>query len=197
MKVMRKFVLTGVTASLLLAAGAAWAAPSADEMKRMGIFLSNFTEVGFFDIDAKTIGSDELVLFGIWHNEINNKKLIGNCKVKGCEWGRLTVSGQAVAASVQRYFDKELKHHSVDRTSFKCHYDGKAYHFGPTPMGTIYYAEVQKVSYEGNDTLRMTGELYNLKNKKERPAAFTALAKPHKWNKKETWAILSLKTDWR
>ena len=33
MKVMRKFVFTGVTALLLLAAGAAWAAPSADEMK--------------------------------------------------------------------------------------------------------------------------------------------------------------------
>ena len=198
MSLKRKFVVIGVLAlTLALTAGAAWAAPSKKELDRMGIFLSNFTEVGLFDIDAKTIDPDELVRFGIWHNYINNKKLIGRCKDKNCEWGESTVSAQSVAASVQKYFDMKLKHHSVDNSDVRAHYDGKLYHFGAADGGVIYYAEVQEVDYEGNNTLRMTGEIYNLRDKKERPATFTALAKPHKWNKKDTWAILSMTTEWR
>ena len=33
-------------------------------------------------------------------------------------------------------------------------------------------------------------------NKKERPAKFQAVAKPYRWNGKDTWAILSLETEW-
>ena len=42
----------------------------------------------------------------------------------------------------------------------------------------------------------MSGELYNIKNKKDRPATFTATAKPHVWDDKDTWAILSLSVEW-
>ena len=181
----------------VLAAGAALAAPSREEMKRMGIFISNFTEVGLFNIDIRSIESDELIHFGIWHNYINNRKsTIKKCMDRRCEYGDLTVSGSSVAASIRRYFDRGIKHHSVDGSDFSTFYDGKLYHFAAADGGVVYYADVQEVTYEGNNTLRMSGEIYNLKNKSERPATFTALAKPHKWNNKDTWAILSLRTAW-
>ena len=200
---MRKFVCVCV-AVMALTAGAAGAAqskgsgPSAEEMKKMGIFLSNFTEVGLYDIDVKEVTPEQLIHFGIWHNYINNKKsTIKRCKDKDCEWGESTVPAKSVAASVRRYFDLKLKHQDAEDPDFKAHYDGSLYHFAAADGGVIYYADVQKVSYAGDNTLRMTGELYDLHNKKDRPATFTALAKPHKWNDKNTWAILSLSTEWK
>ena len=66
---MRKFVFG--KALLVLAAGL-WAgqdaaeaaakaakAPSAQELKLMSTFLSNFTELGFYDFDVKKSGDDE------------------------------------------------------------------------------------------------------------------------------------------
>ena len=54
------FVLT-VSASSLFAASDA-------ELKKMGVFLSNFTELGLYDLDESDRYADELIYFGIWHN---------------------------------------------------------------------------------------------------------------------------------
>ena len=77
----------------------------------------------------------------------------------------------------------------------RCHFDGKLYHFEKAEGETVYYADVQQASREGK-VVNMSGELYNVENKKERPAKFQAVAKPYKWNGKDTWAILSLETEW-
>ncbi|MBQ7151613.1 MAG: hypothetical protein IJR94_05085 [Synergistaceae bacterium] len=190
------------------------AAKKSDDRKRMGIFISNFTEIGLMNFDLENKISDdgvlhlgdpdnmhELIRFGIAHNIINNKKLIGKCKRKGCEFGPDTLSKEAVASSVKKYFDLPVKHKSIkdpnDYPPFT-DFDGKLYHFDKSEWGTdtVYYADVQRVE-QNEKILTMSGELYDFNNPSDRPATFTAQAKPYTWNKKDTWAILSLNVEWK
>ena len=215
----RIFLIALLIFVMIFSAGAAKKSSSSnlnpDEIKRMGIFLSNFTEVGLFkfnlengdDEDMLYFGDsnnmDELICFGIGHNIINNKKLIGKCTRKNCEYGSEIISAKAVADSVRKYFDLPVKHQSIidgetrDYPPF-VEYDGKSYHFNKNDWltDTTYYADVQEV--EKNDgIITMKGELYDINDKSERPATFTATAKPYNWNKKDTWSILSLNVEWR
>lgn len=212
-----KKILLILFAAIFAFNGAAFAATNAKELNRMGIFISNFTEVGMFDFDLEKDGDDaaihlgdpenfgELIYFGIIHNYINNPKTtIKKCRDKDCPYGDLTVSGKSVAASVKRYFDLDIKPRSDLNRSPALYYDKNGlYHFAaPKNQGTddapIYYADVKNVKRSPNGKIIiMTGDIYNLNNKKDRPATFTATAKPYKWNGKNTWAVLSLTTDWR
>ena len=44
------------------------------------------------------------------------------------------------------------------------------------------------------DIVRMTGDIYLEDDPNKAVGSFTVTAKPHTWNGKKTWAILSLKT---
>lgn len=186
------------------------AAKKDDEIKRMGIFISNFTELGMYEFDLEEEGPDEilhlgdpynmgeLIKFGIGHNIINNKKLIQKCTRKNCEFGSSTIAKESVAASVRKYFDLPVKHQKVMGDIPQVDYDGKLYHFDKRDWAndTIYYADVQHVE-KGKNFVTMEGELYELENPKHRPATFVAKAKPYKFNNKNTWAILSLSVEWQ
>ena len=171
--------------------------PGADELKRMSVFLSNFTEVGFFEIeDVSWLTGDDLVYFGIRHNYINNfKSRIRPCKVKNCPYGSMTIEAKWVAESVKKYFDIDFKHHDDAEEPLKAHYDGKLYHFDGSDGDVVFYAQVQTVARDGN-VFHFKGHLYNIANKKEIPALFRATAKAHTFGGKRTWALLSIKTVW-
>ena len=202
------FVATLLIYLILLSSSASYAAQS--EIYRMGIFLSNFTETGLYDFDINLDGDEdilhlgnpvnvsELIRFGIVHNFINNQKsTIKKCKDQNCEYGPYIISGKAVVASVKKYFDMDIKNKSITNSSPEIYFDGENYHFDkPEDEDAPYYAEVKNVKKSGN-IITMTGEIYNLKNKSDRPATFYATAKAYKYNKKNTWAILSLKLDWK
>lgn len=196
---------------LTLFAGVLSASPSRDELKRMGIFISNFTEQGFYNFDIDEEGDEdmlhlgdpsnmsELIRFGIAHNIINrSKSTVRKCTRKNCDYGSSTMTGKSVAESVRKYFDMGIKNQSVMGDAPKAFYDGESYHFEPKQWRpeTVYYAEVQDVSRR-RGIITMTGELYNLHRKSDRPATFTAEAKPYKWDKKDTWSIISLRVEWR
>ena len=173
------------------------AAKKNDELHRMGIFISNFTELGMYYININDIGNADLVRFGIGHNVINNaKSTVKKCALPGCEYGPSLMSGQAVAASVKKYFDLDVSNRTVTGSP-EAIYDGSSYHFdaGQWREDTVYYAEVQKVRRE-DGLVHMEGELYNVKRKSDRPGYFTAIAKPYKWQGKNTWSILSLSVEW-
>lgn len=191
------------------------AAKQSSELKRMSTFISNFTEQNMSNFDMDEDGdndfmhlgdpeyADILLNFGIIHNIINNpKSTLKACPDKKCPYGKNIMSGQAVTASIRRYFGVSVKNGQLPEGNDgrAVYYDGKNYHFNADilteHLDTVYYADVQKAEPEGN-IIVMSGELYNIKNKKDRPAAFTATAKPHVWNGKDTWAILSLSVEWR
>ena len=203
----RKILAVLLVLAVVFAMGAA---KKDDENKRMGIFISNFTELGMYEFDLEEEGPDEilhlgdpynmgeLIKFGVGHNIINNKKLIQKCTRKNCEFGSSTIAKESVAASVRKYFDLPVKHQKVMGDAPEIDYDGKLYHFDKRNWAndTIYYAEVQNVDKSKN-FVTMEGELYELENPKHRPATFVAKAKPYKFNNKNTWAILSLSVEWQ
>lgn len=186
------------------------AARQSDEIKRMGIFISNFTELGMYDIDIEAINNSELIRFGIGHNVINNpKSTVKRCTLKNCEYGPSLMSGSAVKASVKKYFDLDMSNRSINIDGIKAEFDGSSYHFDAQEWksgavyydqewrpSTVYYAEVQKVS-RAEGVVHMEGELYNIKKKSDRPAYFAADAKPYKYDGKNTWSILSLSVEWK
>ena len=180
------------------------ASRSNDEIKRMGIFISNFIELGMYDIDIDTVENSELVRFGIGHNIINNpKSTVKKCTLPGCEYGPSLMSGSSVTESVKKYFDLDVKNKTVTG-NLEAIFDGRSYHFDAQEWksdavyyeqewrpAALYYAEVQRVR-RVKGVVHMEGELYNIKKKSDRPAWFTAKAKPYRYNGKNTWAILSL-----
>lgn len=184
--------------------GKAEKAFTTQQLKLMSTFLSNFTEQGFYDFDVKKSdaydalhlgdpSSPDLIRFGIWHNYINNfKTRIKKCPVKGCEHGALAIDAKFVAESVKKYFDINLKHHSVKDSDPPYYFDGKLYHFDGADGEAVYYAEVKKAERKGN-VIHMTGDIYNVEDKNDRPYTFEATAKPYKWKGKDTWAILSMR----
>ena len=188
------------------------ASKQSDEIHRMGIFISNFTEQGLYNFDLEEDGDDsilhlgnpdnagDLIRFGIAHNIINNpKSTLKKCKRKNCKYGPNIMAAEDVSRAVEKYFAiRGLEHQSILGYSPEAYFDGDNYHFDARNWGEdkIYYAEVQDVSRR-KGVITMEGELYNLKKKSERPAYFTATAKPYKWNKKDTWSILSLRVEWK
>ncbi|MBQ9629487.1 MAG: hypothetical protein IJR43_09535, partial [Synergistaceae bacterium] len=139
------------------------------------------------------------IRFGIAHNVINrSKSTVRKCTRRGCDYGTSTMTGKSVAESVRKYFDMGIKNQSVMGDAPEAFYDGESYHFEPKQWRpeTVYYAEVQDVS-QRRGIITMTGELYNLHRKSDRPATFTAEAKPYRWDKKDTWSIISLRVEWR
>ena len=195
--------------AVLTLTGAAIAAQfGKDEMKRMSVFVSNFTEQELYDFDMEQEsdgmlwlgGPDaapDLIRFGIRHNYINNfKSRIKRCTEKNCEHGSFTLDGKFVQESVKKYFGLDVENRSVMDSDPSYYFDGKLYHFNGEDGEAVYYAEVMSASRNGG-VIDMSGEIYNVKDKKDRPATFQAVARAYKWKGKDTWSIVRLKTDFK
>lgn len=199
---LKRFCLVLLTAVLLLCTGNAQAgsAFSSKQMKEMSVFLSNFTELGFMNIDTKKFLDEaapgEMIRFGIWHNYVNNfNSRIKQCRTKDCKWGSLTIDGKYVQESLKQYFDYTLKKlPNVEDTVPACHYDGRQYHFEGADGEAVYYACVSTAETSADGLIVMRGELYNAEDRNDILGTFTATARPHKWNGRDTWALVSLKT---
>ena len=206
---------------LFALAGSAWGASKSD-MKRMSVFLSNFTEAGLFNFDMKADfdGDDEqegetpthlgipanvteLVRFGIVHNLINNyKSRIRKCTDPDCESGPLTIEAKFVNESVRKYFGVDLERKDLsyidpeENPSVVFTFDGKRYHF-----------DADSFSEPGNDTvyyadvqgvtqrgrnLMLAGDIYNSKRTTDRPGMFAATVRPSG----NSWVIIDMTTDW-
>ena len=164
-------------------------------IKRMSVFLSNFTELGFWEIDSPTaMAREDLVRFGIQHNDINNfKSRIVNKKSRH---GDHAIEARWVAESVKKYFDLELEHGSVMESDPPYYYDGKLYHFYGADGEAAYHARVREVFKLPDGTIAMTGELYNANDDDDDDVTypFEAVAKPYQFGGKDTWSIVSLHT---
>lgn len=172
----------------------------AQAMKQMSVFLSNFTEIGMLDFEAsKTLNPDSpgnMIRFGVWHNFINNyKSRISQCQTANCQWGSLTIKCEYVQDSLKRYFDYDLAQcPTVEDSDPPYHFDGKLYHFEGAAGEATYFARVESAKKLDDGTVQMQGVVYNADDESIVLGTFTALAKPHTWKGKNTWALLSMKT---
>jgi hypothetical protein len=141
--------------------------------------------------------SADIIRFGIWHNYINNPKRIAKCRVKNCEWGSLSIRGKFVTEVIKEYFGIEnIKLASITESEPHYYYDGTSYHFEGFDCEIVYYARVDEAYWDMDGRIIMKGELYNAKDKDDILGKFEAAAKPHKFGKKKTWALISIKTDY-
>ena len=189
-------------------------AASKNEMQKMSVFLSNFTEVGLFNFDIENKYPDddeieeyqepilhlgnpgnfsELVRFGIMHNFINNFKtrIKRAGEDEAAEYGTYKIEGKFVAESIKKYFGITIKNRSISDTEPSYYYDGKSYYFGAEGETKTYYAEVQGVTKRGQNLI-LAGDIYNKDNIQDRPAMFAAIVKPVKGS----WTIISMTTEW-
>ena len=201
MGILKNILFSGLLGASLLAPASGHAADfTADEMKRMSVFLSNFTEIGFFDLDAKQFlsGNDtfNMLHFGICHNYVNAfKRTVKPCANPACPYGELTMDCSHVNAAFMRYFDYAPKQCIHDEASEEyAHFDGKLYHFRASDGEATFYCDVENAIRQPDGTVIMTGHVYDAEQKNFRPSVFMAKAKPHTWKGKATWALLSLET---
>jgi len=165
---------------------------SASELKKMSVFVSNFTEVGMNNFDVDDLSDSELAYFGIWHNWKNNDSRIQRCPKKNCPYGSFVIDKKFVAESVKKYFDLDIEHQ--DASQNYGHYDGKRYYHFEGATGEAVQARVYEAEKDGN-LIIMTGETYSPDNEEIEGKTFTAVAKPYKYGGKNTWAIISLEVD--
>ena len=197
------FALLLVLSLLVCACGIASAAGaqkgfSSTDLKKMSTFLSNFTELGFMNFDAKELTDEanpaDMIRFGIWHNYINNfKSRISQCKTKDCKWGSLVIEGKYVTETIKKYFDVDYKKlASVTESDPPYFFDGKLYHFEGADGEAVYFARVDEAEKNAEGQIIMRGEIYNAEDEQDILGTFEALAKPHKFGGKDTWAIISM-----
>ena len=175
----------------------------AKTMERMSTFLSNFTELGMVNFQASEVldpqNPGDMIRFGIWHNYINNfKSRVATCTKDGCQWGSLTMDCKYVKDSLKRYFDYDLERCiSVENSDPPYHFDGTRYHFEGADGETIYHAKVSSAEKLADGNIRMQGIVHNADDESDVLGTFTALAKPHTWKGKSTWAIISMNTKFK
>lgn len=173
----------------------------AKTMERMSTFLSNFTEPGMVNFQASEVldpqNPGDMIRFGILHNYINNfKSRVATCTKDGCQWGSLTMDCRYVKDSLKRYFDYDLERCiSVEKSDPPYHFDGTRYHFEGADGETVYHARVRFAEKLADGNIQMQGVVYNADDESSILGTFTALAKPHTWQGKSTWAIISMNTE--
>ncbi|MBR6000385.1 MAG: hypothetical protein IK089_03925 [Oxalobacter sp.] len=206
--------LFSIIAAVILAFGLALPSHAGDfskaQMKKMSTFLSNFTEVGLNDFTAKEVLDPskplDMIHFAIRHQWLNN--FHKNIKPDHTPYGDVSIDVKYVRESLKRYFDYDLQgtpnvrnpYYEPDCTNckpFLYYSDGARYYFVAADGEQAYFARVTQAKRLPDGNIQMKGVVYNAEDPSEVMGPFTAIAKPHTWNGKATWAIISLKTQYK
>ena len=170
---------------------------SATQLEKMGTFISNFSELGMYSVDASDLKNpDFLIRFGIWHIYRNDQAgTRARPCAADCPWGALAVDGNAVAESIEKYFGVKLsRHRSVENDWLRCHWDGLRYHFSGADGEMNAFARVLKARKLPHGFVRMEGVFYNPEEPENTGASFTALAKSSVWKGKAAWTLVKLES---
>ncbi len=200
---MKKYGILAVCVLALFVAGCAWAAPSDRELKAMGLFLSNFTELGFTDVVTEEMvkpdNYPDLVRFGIMHNYVNNfKSRIEPNKENAREHGDVRIKASWVEESVLKYFGlKFTADKSVDQSDPPYSFDGKYFHFWAADGEAAWHAKVKKASNPQKGVWDLSGSVYNADDPTEILGDFTAVIRETVLKGKPHYVMVRLKTEVR
>lgn len=173
------------------------------ELDKLSVFISNFTEARMGEIkDTKSFlnekNADELISFGIAHNEINNwQSRFANSKCPQ-EPNRSGIETKYVLESIDKFFGYSLKT-LPEKAEYKdavlknnCYYiihaDGEM-----VPHAIVSYAEKNPK----NNHIYLAGVTYypdyeDANFADNGIAFFTAEVKPAVWNGKKTYHLIKL-----
>ncbi|AWB42960.1 hypothetical protein DCC85_01095 [Paenibacillus sp. CAA11] len=149
-------------------------------MKKIGTFLSNFTELHIERLNSNNLKDADLIYFGVWHNFVNNF----NSTISNYSGGHLFISKAKIEQSIKKFFNIKFKSHkSIQGIKF----NGKGYVFDGASGDPVDYVKVINVYDMGSSTFEVYGELY---------------ADPYSWveavikkiteNKKSRYILISL-----
>ncbi len=198
-----KYCVAICSIAALFLAGSAWAEPTEKQLKAMGLFLSNFTELGFMDVHTKDMVLSEsypnLVRFGIWHNYVNNfKSRIKHNEEGNRENGDLRIKASWVEESVQKYFGLEFKaDKSVDQSDPPYFLKDGYFYFWGADGEAPWFARVLKASNPDQGFWEVSGEIYNADDPEEILGDFQAILKEASWKTKQTYLLVEMYTDFR
>ncbi len=198
---MKKYGIPVLCVLALLSAGCACAAPSEKELKAMGVFVSNFTELGFMDVVAEEMAKPEnypdLVRFGIRHNYVNNfKSRIETNRENAREHGDVRIRASWVEESVLKYFGLKIKaDRSVEQVYPPYHFDGTYFHFRAADGEAIWHAGVKKASSPQKGVWEISGKVYNADDPTDILGGFKAVIRESVWKNKPHYVMVSLSAE--
>lgn len=136
---------------------------SQEELEKIGLFLSNFTELGLNEFNVSNYNIEDLIYFGIWHNYINNSKTTMEFRD-----GKSFINKKYVEQSIKKYTNIDLKEHkTVARHNFIFEFIGEEYKYIPADGGLYPQVKVDKVIDKGSGIINVQGKLYSNEEQSE------------------------------
>ncbi|MFP4979376.1 hypothetical protein ACE6ED_28595 [Paenibacillus sp. CN-4] len=127
---------------------------STAERGKLGLFLSNFSELQMTAWDSAKPDTAALIRFGVWHNYLNNF----DTAISSTKEGKLYISKDKVAASVNKYFKLPLTRHASTK---EYTFNGKGYVFDGADGEPVNYVRVHEVYKLQTGGYKVLGKLYN------------------------------------
>jgi len=115
-----------------------------DSQKELNIFLSNFSEAFFAEGTPYTeYDSEKLISFAFIHNIINNNGVVQYAN------DEMSIDGETIAQTVNKYFNVKLKHESVSDYTYR---NGRYYTTAATGENYSYCSIVDEMYDNGDGT---------------------------------------------
>ena len=206
MKILNKSVflssmmLIGTLAAGIVPDEASAAEFTQDQMKKMGIFLSNFTECSYTKITRGSFidNPSEMVHFAVCHNWINNQKrfnLRKNCGKEKSEGDFYAhIDPKFIRETIKKYLDYDFKEHKGYEDYIS--YDGYTYCMPAGDGEETPYVKVVTAKKQNDGTILITGSSYYPEvEEADSNVNVRAVVRPYVWNGKNTWSLVSLDMD--
>lgn len=173
---------------------------SKDEVKKLGIFLSNFSECDLVVTGQSDMENDpaKLVKFAACHDLLNNKKLV--TMKKTCAGSSnatpiyVHIQPSRVAETAKRYLDIDFTDFTdpalesmTDKSGSFCMVDPRGKNTGFT------YVKVTDTTDLADGSMAVTGQEVDKDTGASYGTEVHAVVAPHVYNKKNTWYLLSYK----
>ena len=154
-------------------------------LKKMGVFLSNFTECFVYNNTRENMikHPENIISFGICHNYDDK-----------CANGTMMIDRKFINESSRRYLNYDLKEFMSVENGY---YDGHNFRIHPADGEMLRQVEVLEAVPQDDGSIMVKGSTY-IPDMGETPSNtpdLTAVIKPHTWNNKETWSLISIKVD--
>lgn len=199
-----KIILSSVLAGTL-AAGIALQEASAGEftgtqLKKIGVFLSNFTECSFTSISRGNFidHPDEMVKFAMCHNWINTKRyrLTKKCGKESSKYNNFVqLDPKYVAETVKKYLDYDFREHQGYGDYIT--YDGHTYCMPAASGEQTPHVKAVSAQMMDDGTILVRGSSYypDAETYADDNINVKAVIRPYVWNGNSTWSLVKLEME--